>query len=93
MDLQKFAESLTLVEKARLMHILRNSNKRLTIQEWIDTNSDLPNKTLNPLRYMLKYNRGGDVVYMDELTVAYLKNLRNLGQVSIDLITERYPMS
>ena len=92
MDLRKFAESLTSVEKAKLMHILRNSNQRLTIQEWIDANSDLPNKTLNPLRYMLLYTRGGDVIYMDELTKAHLKSLRNLGQVSIDLITERYPM-
>jgi hypothetical protein len=92
MDLRKFVESLTSAEKAKLMHILRNSNKRLTIQEWIDANSDLPNKTLNPLRYMLKYKRGGDAIYMDELTKAHLKSLRNLGQVSIDLITERYPM-
>lgn len=93
MDLHKFVESLNSIERAKLMHILRNSNNRLTIQEWIDANSDLPNKTLNPLRFMLKYGRGGDVTYMDELTKSHLKSLQNLGQVSIDLITERYPMS
>lgn len=92
MDLNKFVESLNSIEKAKLMQILRNSNKRLTIQDWVDANSDLPNKTLNPLRYMLKYKRGGDAIYMDELTISHLKSLRNLGQVSIDLITERYPM-
>jgi hypothetical protein len=93
MDLHKFVESLTSVEKAKLMHILRNSNKRLTIQEWLDVNSDLPARTLNPLRFMLKYKRGGDAIYMDELTKNKLKSLRNLGQISIDLIVERYPMS
>lgn len=92
MDLRKFVESLTSVEKAKLMHILRNSNKRLTIQEWIDANSDLPNKTLNPLRYMLLYKRGGDAIYMDELTRERLKSLQNLGKIGIDSIVERYPM-
>jgi len=92
MDLNKFVESLTSVERARLMHILRNSDRRLTIQEWLDANSDLPTKTLNPIRFMLKYKRGGDAIYMDELTVSKLKSLQNLGQISIDLITKRYPM-
>lgn len=93
MNLHKFVESLTSVERAKLMHILRNSNRRLTIQDWLDANSDLPTKALNPIRYMLKYKRGGDAVYMDELTLAKLKSLQNLGQISIDLITDRYPMS
>jgi hypothetical protein len=91
MDLHKFVESLTLAEKAKLMRILRNTNKRLTIEEWLDENDDLPVRTLNPLRFMVKYKSEG-IVYMDELTVSRLKTLRNLGKVSIDLITERYPM-
>ena len=92
MDLHKFVESLNSVEKAKLLHILKNSNRRLTIQEWVDANSDLPIKTLNPLRFMLKYKRGGDAIYMDELTTTHLKSLRNLGQVGIDSIVKRYPM-
>ena len=92
MDLHKFVESLNSVEKAKLLHILKNSNRRLTIQEWVDANSDLPINTLNPLRFMLKYKSGGDAIYMDELTITHLKSLRNLGQVGIDSIVKRYPM-
>ncbi len=92
MDLHKFVESLNSVEKAKLLHILKNSNRRLTIQEWVDANLDLPIKTLNPLRFMLKYKRVGDATYMDELTITHLKSLRNLGQVGIDSIVKRYPM-
>jgi hypothetical protein len=91
MDLHKFVASLDAAERAKLLCILEKQDARITVEDWIELNSDLPNKTLNPLRYMVKYGRGSTKLYMDELTVSDLKSLRNLGAIGIELIVARYP--
>lgn len=86
MDLHKFVESLTHVEKQTLKNILDNENKRLSVIEWLNANDDLPKRATNPLRFYLCDS------FMDELTVSHLKRLRNLGEYGLNAILERYPM-
>lgn len=90
MDLHKFVESLNTVERAKLFHILKNQSQRITILDWLEANRDLPNRASNPLKFYT--NHPDAKIWMDELTVNDLKNLRNLGEVGISLIITRYPL-